>query len=171
MNCSTPGLLVYHQLPEFTQTQVHWVGDAIQPPHPLLSPSPPAPNPSQPVSKCKKNVFNIIFTIDIYCCCSFAQSCLTLCNPMVCSMPGFPVLRYLPEFVHTRTYWVGDAIPLSSVVPFSSCHLSFPASGSFQMSRLFTSSVQSIGTSASASVLLMNIQGWFPLELTHFISL
>ena len=47
MNCSTPGLPVYYQLPEFTQTHVHRVGDAIQPSHPLSSPSPPAPNPSQ----------------------------------------------------------------------------------------------------------------------------
>ena len=47
MNCSTPGLPVHHQLPEFTQTHVHWVGDAIQLSHPLLSPSPHAPNPSQ----------------------------------------------------------------------------------------------------------------------------
>ena len=47
MNCSTPGLPVYHQLPEFNQTHVHRVSDAIQPSHPLLSPSPPAPNPSQ----------------------------------------------------------------------------------------------------------------------------
>ena len=47
MNCSPPGLPVHHQLPEFTQTQVHWVGDAIQPSHPLSSPSPSAPNPSQ----------------------------------------------------------------------------------------------------------------------------
>ena len=47
MNCSTPGLPVYHQLPEFTQTHVHWVGDAIQASHALSSPSPPAPNPSQ----------------------------------------------------------------------------------------------------------------------------
>ena len=47
MNHSTPGLPVHHQLPEFTQTQVHRVGDAIQPSHPLSSPSPPAPNPSQ----------------------------------------------------------------------------------------------------------------------------
>ena len=47
MNCSTPGLPVHHQLPEFTQTHVHGVGDAIQPSHPLSSPSPPAPNPSQ----------------------------------------------------------------------------------------------------------------------------
>ena len=47
MNCSTPGLPVHHQLPEFTQTEVHRVGDAIQPSHPLSSPFPPAPNPSQ----------------------------------------------------------------------------------------------------------------------------
>ena len=47
MNRSTPGLPVHHQLLEFTQTHVHWVSDAIQPSHPLSSPSPPAPNPSQ----------------------------------------------------------------------------------------------------------------------------
>ena len=47
MNCSTPGLPVHHQLPESTQTHVHWVGDAIQPSHPLSSPSPPARNPAQ----------------------------------------------------------------------------------------------------------------------------
>ena len=47
MNRSTPGLSVHHQLPEFTQTHVHPVSDAIQPSHPLSSPSPPAPNPSQ----------------------------------------------------------------------------------------------------------------------------
>ena len=47
MNCSTPDLPVHHQLPEFTQTHVHRVSDAIQPSHPWSSPSPPAPNPSQ----------------------------------------------------------------------------------------------------------------------------
>ena len=47
MDCSTPGLPVHHQLPELTQTYVHWVGDAIQPSHPLSSPSPPALNLSQ----------------------------------------------------------------------------------------------------------------------------
>ena len=47
MDCSTPGLPVHHQLPEFTQTHVHQVRDAIQPIHPWSSPSPPAPNPSQ----------------------------------------------------------------------------------------------------------------------------
>ena len=59
----------------------------------------------------------------------------------------------------------------SSVIPFSSCPQSFPASGSFQMSQLFTSAVQSIGVSTSASVLPMNIQDWFPLGLTGWISL
>ena len=47
MHCSTPGLPVYHQLPEFTQIHVHWVGDTIQPSHPLSSPSPPTFNLSQ----------------------------------------------------------------------------------------------------------------------------
>ena len=59
----------------------------------------------------------------------------------------------------------------SSVIPFSSCLQSFPASGSFPMSRLFASGGQSIGVSASASVLPMNIQDWFPLGLTGWISL
>ena len=59
----------------------------------------------------------------------------------------------------------------SSVVPFSSCPQSFPAPGSFQMSQLFASGGQSIGVSASVSVLPMNIQDWFPLRLTDLISL
>ena len=59
----------------------------------------------------------------------------------------------------------------SSVVPFSSCLQSFPASGSFPMSQFFTSGGQSIRVSTSASVLPMNIQDWFPLQLTGWISL
>ena len=59
----------------------------------------------------------------------------------------------------------------SSVVPFSSCLQSFPVSGSFPVSQLFASGDQSIGVSASASVLQMNIQDWFPLGLTGWISL
>ena len=59
----------------------------------------------------------------------------------------------------------------SSAIPFSSCLQSFPASGTFPMSQLFTSGGQSIGISASASVLPMNIQDWFPLRLTDWISL
>ena len=59
----------------------------------------------------------------------------------------------------------------SSVIPFSSCPQSFPASGSFPMSQPFTSGGQSIGVSASASVLPMNMQDWFPLGWTSWISL
>ena len=62
--------------------------------------------------------------------------------------------------------------PIScSVVPFFCCLQSFPASGSFPMSQFFTSGGQSIGVSASASILPMSIQGWFPLEWTGWISL
>ena len=60
------------------------------------------------------------------CCCSVAQSCPTLCNPMDCSTPGFPVLHHLPEFTQTHVHWVGDAIQLSHPLwpPFSCPHLS-----------------------------------------------
>ena len=104
---------------------------------------------------------------------SVAQSCLTLCNPMDCSTPGLPVHHQLPEFTQNScplSQWCHPTIS-SSVVPFSSCSQSFPASGSFQMSNLFPSGGQSIGASASASVLPMNIQDWFPFELTGLISL
>ena len=107
---------------------------------------------------------------------SVAQSCPTLSNPMDCSMPGLPVHHQLPEFTQTYFHWVGDAIqpshPLSSpVIPFSSCPQSFPASGSFPMSQLFASGGQSIGVSASTSVLPMNTQDWSLLGWTGWISL
>ena len=56
MDCSMPGFLVHHQFPEHTQTHDHRLGDAIQPSHPLLSPSPPAPNPSQHHSVMSKSL-------------------------------------------------------------------------------------------------------------------
>ena len=68
------------------------------------------------------------------------------------------------------SWWCHPTIS-SSIIPFSSCLESFPASGSFQMSQLFASGGQSIGLSASASVLPMNIQDWFPLGWTGWISL
>ena len=103
---------------------------------------------------------------------SVTQSCPTLCDTMDCSMPGFPVHHQLLERPQTHVYWVGDAIqPPHPVVNFSSCLQSFPASGFFPVSQFFTSCGQSIGVSASASVLLMNIQDWFPLGLTSLISL
>ena len=67
------------------------------------------------------------------------------------------------------SWWCHPTIS-SSVIPFSSCLQSFPASGSFPMSQFFTSGGQSTGASAPASVLPINIQGWFPLELTSLIS-
>ena len=78
------------------------------------------------------------------------------------SMPGLPVHHQLPEFTQTHVHRVGDAIQAisSSVVPFSSCPQSFPASGSFQMSQLFASGGQSTGVSASTSVLPKNTQDW-----------
>ena len=104
---------------------------------------------------------------------SVIQSCLTLCDPTDCSMPGLCVHHQLPEFTQTLVHWVGDAIQPSHplIIPFSSCLQSFLASGSFQMSQLFASGGQNIGVSASASVLPMNIQDWFPLGWTDWISL
>ena len=100
------------------------------------------------------------------------QSCLTLCDPMDCSTPGLPVHHKLPELVQVHVHWVGDAIqPFHPVIPVSSCLQSSPASESFPMSQFFTSGGQSIRVSASASVLPMNIQDWFPLGLTGWISL
>ena len=90
---------------------------------------------------------------------------------MDCSMPGLPVHHQLLEFTQIHAHWVSDAIqPISSsVIPFS-CLQSFPASGSFQMSQSFKSGGQSIGVSASTSVLPVNIQDWFPLGWTGWIS-
>ena len=92
---------------------------------------------------------------------------------MECSTTGFPVFHNLLELAQTHTHWVGDAIQpscsLSSIFPpafYLSQH-----QGSFLMSRLFESCGGSMGASASASILPMNIQGWFILGLTGLISL
>ena len=107
----------------------------------------------------------------LYCfSCSVTQSCPTLCRSIDCSTASFPVLRYLLEFAQTHVHWCRPTVS-SYIAPFSSFPQSFPASGSFPVSQLFTSGGQSIGASALASVLPMNIQGWFPLESTGLISL
>ena len=103
---------------------------------------------------------------------SVSQSCLTLFDLMNCSTPGLHVYHQLPEFTQTHVHWVGDAIqPSHPAVPFSSCLQSFPASESFPMSQLFAWGGQSIGVSASASVLPKNTQNWSLLEWTDWISL
>ena len=93
---------------------------------------------------------------------------------MDCSTPGFPVHHQQPELaqshVRLNSQWCYPTIS-SSVIPFFSCLQSFPASGSFPMSQFFASGGQSIRASISASVLQMNIQDWFPLGWTGWISL
>jgi len=110
------------------------------------------------------------------------QSCLTPSEPMDCNLPSSSVhgicqstgvgcycLLYhqLPACSNScpSSWWYHPTIS-SSVIPFSSHLQSFPASGSFPMSQFFTSGGQNTGVSASAPVLPMNIQGWFPLGLT-----
>ena len=88
------------------------------------------------------------------------------------AQPGLPVHHQLLGFTQTHVHWVSDAIqPSYPVVPFSSRLQSFPASGSFQMSQFFASGGQSTGLSASTSVLPVNIQDWFTLGWTGWISL
>ena len=99
-------------------------------------------------------------------CCSVAKSGLTVCDSMNCSTSGFPYPSLSP--------WVCSNSRLLNqwchpTINFSSCPQFFPSSGSFTMSQLFLLGLQSIGI--SASVLPMNIQDWFPLRLTGWISL
>ena len=103
---------------------------------------------------------------------SDAQSCLALCNPMACSMPGFPVHYQLPEFTQTQVHHFGDSIQPAHPLPA----LSPPAFNLSQHQGLSNESALHIRwpkywSSASASVLPMNIQVWFPLGWTGWISL
>ena len=102
---------------------------------------------------------------------SVVQSSPTLCDPKNHSKPGLPVHHQLPELNSCpSSQWYHPAIS-SSVVPFSFCPQALPESGSFPMSQLFASGGQSIGVSASASVLPVNTQDWSPLGWTCWISL
>ena len=105
-------------------------------------------------------------------CCTVIQSCLTL-RPLGLQHDRLPYPSLSLGVCSNScllSQWCHPTIS-SSVIPFSSHIQSFPASGSFPMSQLFTSGGQSIGAWASASVLSMNIQNWLPLELTDWISL
>ena len=112
----------------------------------------------------KRNLF--------FCCCSVAKSCWTVCDIMDNSTPYFCALQYLPELLRFMSV---ELVMLSDHL-MHCCHLLllpsvFPSIGTFPVSWLFKSGGQSIGNSVSASILLMNIQGWFPLGLTDLISL
>ena len=103
-------------------------------------------------------------TLILTICFAVAQLCLTLSTPWTAARQAslsFTISWSLLKYVH----WVNDAIqpPHPLLPPLSSCPQSCPASGSFPVSQFFTTGGQSIGASTSASVLPMNIQGWFPL--------
>ena len=104
---------------------------------------------------------------------SVTQSCLTLCDPMNCNMPGLPVHHQLPEFTQAHVHWVGDAIqpshPLSSPSP-PTFNLS-QHQGLFKRVSYSHQVAKVLEFSALASVLPMNIQDWFPLGWTGWISL
>ena len=104
--------------------------------------------------------------------CSVAKLCPTLCDPMDCSAPGFPVLHYLPEFAQTLVHWLGDAI-----LPSHSPTISLLLPSIFLSIRVFSNESAlrirwpNNWNFSFASVLLVNIQGWFPLGLAGLISL
>ena len=104
---------------------------------------------------------------------SVAQSCLTLCDPMNRSMPGLSIHHQHPDL--SKPMSIESVMPSNCLIlccqSFFSCLQSSPASESFQMNQLFASGGQSIGVSASTSVLPMNTQDWSPLGWTGWVSL
>ena len=135
MDCFTPGFPVHHQLPEFTQTHVHWVSDAIQPSHPLSSPSPPAFHLSQQpwvvsIENSLQNLKNLF---------SLVQFSRSVMSPRTLQPHGLqharpPCPSPTPEVYSSScplSQWCHPTIS-SSVGPFSSCLQSFRASVSFQ---------------------------------------
>ena len=107
-----------------------------------------------------ENTTNSLQTVSVLCCCLVSKLCPTLCNLMCCSIPGFPVLHYLPEYAQTHGHQVGDVIqpshPLSLPSP-PALNLSQPQSLSSKL--VLHIRWQSIGASASVLVIPVNIQG------------
>ena len=124
------------------------------------------PFPSPTILKSFLKFLRTIVCFSCACCCSVAESCLTVCNPMDCSTPGLPVPHHRLKFAQAHFHWINDTIqPSHSLLPTSPSAFNL-----FQHQGLFQPSGQSIGASASASVLLMSSQGWFPLWWTGLIS-
>ena len=167
VDCSMTGLPVHHQLLEFTQTHAHWVGDAIQPSHPLSSSSPPVFNLSQHQGLFKWVSSSSGQSIGV----SASASILPMNTQDWFPLPstGWVVMSsalWFHGLPHNRLpcpslspgvcsnscqlSWSYYPTILSSVGPFSSCAQSFPASGSFPMSQLFAPGGQIIGVSSSA---------------------
>ena len=101
--------------------------------------------------------------------CSVTKSCLTLCNPMDCSMPGFLGLHYLQEFTQTYVELVMPSNHLILCCPLFLLPSIFPSIRVFSNELTLPIRWPVVGASASASILSMNIQGWFPLGLTGLI--
>ena len=161
MDCSMPGFFVHHQYPELTQTYVHWVGDAIQPSHPMLSTS-PAFSLSQHLFSSVQSLSCVRLFVTPWI--TAHQASLSITNSQ--SSLKLMFIESVMPFSHLIL-----CHPLLFLPPISSSPQSLPASGSFPMSQLFTWGGQSIGVSALASVLPMNTQDWSPLEWTGWISL
>jgi len=198
MDCSMPGFPVLHYLLEFAQTHVHWVREPLN--HLILC-YPLLFLPSICLSirvfsnesalhirwpKCWSFIFSISpsneysvlisFRIDWFDLTTLSLQPFSRVSLFATSWTSglqasllSPTPRPCPNLC-PRNRWCLPTIS-SSVVPFSSCLLSFPASGSFQFSRFFASGGQSNGVSASVSVLPISIQDWLPLGWTGWISL
>ena len=147
---------------------IHWVGDAIQPSHPLSSPSPPAYNPSQHQSLFQwVNSLHEVAKVLEFQPLSPVQFFMT---------PWTAAHQASPSVTNSRNMLklINSVIPSNHLIfchPFSSHLQSFPAWGSLPVSQFFPSGGQSIGVSASASILPVNIQDWSPLEWTGWIFL
>ena len=117
-------------------------------------------------------LFVLVWIYFFISCCSVTKSCLTLCDPINCSTPGFPVLHNLPEFAQTPVIWISDAIQ-----PSYALSLPFPPAFKLSLHQVFSHESAlhikwpSIGASASVSVLTLSIQHWFPLVLSGLIPL
>ena len=182
MGCSMPGFPVHHQVPEFAQIRVHWVDDAIQPSHPLLSPSPPAPNLSQIQGFSNESVglYKSIMIYSQHCnitqnICIALKSCalsnhvvqllslVWLCEPMDCNTPSFP--DYTFPWCMLKFISIELVIPSNYIVL---CHPLLLLPSIFTSIRVFSSewslSIRwpkcwSFSSSFSPS---NETQGWFP---------
>ena len=182
-----------HQAPLFTgfSRQDYWSGLPCPPLRELLDPGIELRSPAlqadslplsprgSPIGYCtiyltSSSDFTALLAQSQGCCfCSVTESCLTLWDPHGLQHASLPCPLLSPRSCSNScpsSQWCHPTIS-SSVISFSSWLQSFPASGCFQMSQLFASGGQSFGASASASVLPMRIQGWFPLGLSGWISL
>ena len=147
----------------FLLGRASWVGDATQPSHPLLSPSPPAFNLSQ-----HQSLFQWVSSSHQMCECEVTQSCLTLCDPMDCSPPGSFVHGILQARVLEL---IAITFSRGSSWPRDRTQVSCIAGRRFTIWATRESDSESIGVSVSTLILSMNIQDWFPLGWIGWISL